>query len=234
MKEVKVVITDKGRASVEAISDMGFPGPAGPQGPQGPQGPAGPEGPQGDPGTSIFIPQKHTAEYYPNPPAHALGEIFPVLNNIYAYPLIVDEGMQGLPFARIAIYMSSAGPANSGCRLGIYESAYGGVSWGDLVLDAGVVDTTTTGLKEITISQALSPGLYWLAMAAQGGVFSGGYVSDAGLNGSKVFGMKDTVFPLKSHVGFHGTFTCSGAFPSPPTEGPNIVTEVPLVQLRYG
>jgi hypothetical protein len=34
---------------------------------------------------------------------------------------------------------------------------------GTLLLDAGTVDSTSTGFKEITISQALSAGSYWLA-----------------------------------------------------------------------
>ena len=40
---------------------------------------------------------------------------------------------------------------------------------GTLVLNAGTVDSTTTGYKEITISQALSPGLHWLGLRSNGG-----------------------------------------------------------------
>lgn len=60
--------------------------------------------------------------------------------------------------------------ALSAFRMGIYSDSATRPGYpGALVLDAGTVDTTTTGVKEITISQALSPGLYWLAGVAQGG-----------------------------------------------------------------
>ncbi len=48
-------------------------------------------------------------------------------------------------------------------RLGIYEMDPTTGGPGDLVLDAGTISTTTTGEKEITISQALERRMYWLA-----------------------------------------------------------------------
>ena len=47
-------------------------------------------------------------------------------------------------------------------RLGIYsdDDYYPG----SLALDAGEVDLSTSGAKEIVINQALSPGLYWLVL----------------------------------------------------------------------
>ena len=47
--------------------------------------------------------------------------------------------------------------------LGIWKNDRAGIPGpGTLVLDAGTVDSSTTGYKEITISEELSPGLYWL------------------------------------------------------------------------
>ena len=68
---------------------------------------------------------------------------------------------------RLAINCHTTGSAGSVCRLGIYRDN-GAIGPDALVLDAGTVDTSTTGRKEATISQALTPDLYWLAVVAQG------------------------------------------------------------------
>jgi hypothetical protein len=63
-------------------------------------------------------------------------------------------------FDRIAIAVATVAAGNA--RLGIY--ADNNFKPGALVLDAGAVDTTDAGNKEITINQALQPGLYWLVV----------------------------------------------------------------------
>ena len=68
---------------------------------------------------------------------------------------------------RIGISVNTAGAAGSVIRLGIYRDD-GAIGPDALVLDAGTVDSTTTGRKEITISQALTPDNYWLMLAGQG------------------------------------------------------------------
>lgn len=68
-------------------------------------------------------------------------------------------------FDRIAIEVTT-GVATALTRLGIYKDD-GESAPGSLVLDAGTVDCSTTGLKEITISQVLESGRYWLASVAQ-------------------------------------------------------------------
>lgn len=64
---------------------------------------------------------------------------------------------------RIAVEVSTGGAAGALLRLGIYNDNGAGLP-GTLKLDAGTVDSTTTGLKTITISHALARGLYWLAV----------------------------------------------------------------------
>ena len=71
-------------------------------------------------------------------------------------------------FTRIGINVVAGGGAGSNCRLGIYKPTSNHQP-GVLVLDAGEVDVSTTGVKEITISQALSPGIYWLMLANESG-----------------------------------------------------------------
>jgi hypothetical protein len=61
--------------------------------------------------------------------------------------------------------------ASSTARLGIYNNAGTADYPGSLLLDAGTFLTTTSGIKTITISQALSANtLYWLAYVQNNGL----------------------------------------------------------------
>jgi hypothetical protein len=84
-------------------------------------------------------------------------------NTIYALPLTITRRVT---VTRIGMAVATGAVGNG--RLGIYEDANGNP--GRLVLDAGTVDTSTLGQKEITISQVLRPGLYWLVLVTNGTV----------------------------------------------------------------
>lgn len=77
---------------------------------------------------------------------------------------------QTTTFIRIGCDVTVA-VASSTLRFGIYTADIddSGGAPGTLILDAGTVSSATTGLKEITISQQLTPGLYWVAVVAQAG-----------------------------------------------------------------
>ena len=65
-------------------------------------------------------------------------------------------------FDRIQIEVTSAAAAGGTASLGIY--ADGGDGFPDsLILDAGSVDTDSTGEKAIVINENLAPGMVWLA-----------------------------------------------------------------------
>lgn len=85
------------------------------------------------------------------------------VDKLYAYPLAIARA---LTIDRLAIYVFSEVAGNA--RLGIYNDN-GSVYPGSLLLDAGEVDVSSTGLKEIIISQALTKGLYWLALLCNAG-----------------------------------------------------------------
>lgn len=73
-------------------------------------------------------------------------------------PFIVSENES---FDRISMEISSAGTAGSLVRLGIYNSS-GGYPTTNL-LNAGTILGDSQTNQTITISQALTPGVYWLA-----------------------------------------------------------------------
>ncbi len=68
---------------------------------------------------------------------------------------------------RIAISVTSAGGAGNTIRLGIYTDNEGVP--GSLILDAGTVLGTAVANPELTISQAITGGRYWLAASSTGG-----------------------------------------------------------------
>lgn len=96
--------------------------------------------------------------YYTGIPASFTGT-----KSLLAGFLYLKLGMfAAATYTRIGINMTSGGGAGTVARLGIYEVNSSG-SPGLEVLDAGTVDTSTTGLKEITISETLTAGRYFLA-----------------------------------------------------------------------
>jgi hypothetical protein len=66
---------------------------------------------------------------------------------------------------RLGVITIATGSAT--VRLGLYADAGTGIP-GALLVDGGTVDGSTTSAKEVTVSQAVGPGLVWFAWAAQG------------------------------------------------------------------
>jgi len=75
---------------------------------------------------------------------------------------------RGATFDRIGIGVQTA-EAGAGIRLGIYADDDLDGYPDRLVLDAGVADLGSTGLKTVTIEQHLSAGLYFLALLGNSG-----------------------------------------------------------------
>ena len=84
-------------------------------------------------------------------------------DKLYAIPFPVPRAMT---WDRISIYVFTL-DAGKSLRMGIYNDN-GSLYPGTLLQDAGEVDVGTTGMKEITIDQSLSKGLYWLAFVSDG------------------------------------------------------------------
>jgi prefoldin subunit 5 len=83
-------------------------------------------------------------------------------NTLYVIPFAVGDTAT---FVRIGIDVTTA-DAGKIARLGIYGWVDGAP--GARVLDAGAVSAGSTGIKEITINQALGAGMYGLALVTDG------------------------------------------------------------------
>jgi hypothetical protein len=82
----------------------------------------------------------------------------------YYMPIYVDSTTT---FDRLAIATSSTFVGTATLRLGLYADANGTPS--TLILDAGTVSATAINtVYEITISQSLNAGFYWMAFCQQG------------------------------------------------------------------
>ncbi len=86
-------------------------------------------------------------------------------NSLRAFPFFVPKATS---FDRIAIRVTTAGTGTTPrARIGVYTDN-GNIYPGQLILDAGEVDVSSTGLKELTINLKLKAGkLYWLAFVGQ-------------------------------------------------------------------
>ena len=105
-------------------------------------------------------PGLRASRYYGSFPAAAVTTFALTANRLYYFPFFCPDSTT---FTRIGINVTSTAAGNA--RLGIYANS-NGVPSGAPILDAGTVDVSTTGEKEIVISQALGVGWYWLAIVS--------------------------------------------------------------------
>ena len=95
-----------------------------------------------------------------------LGQSHVTQSSVYT---LVQDTLVGQPFFvpswhtydRIAVNVETVQSGRS-VRLGIYSHDYDNAVPGALALDAGTVSLTAAGKQELTISQGLCPGWYWL------------------------------------------------------------------------
>jgi hypothetical protein len=130
---------------------------------------------------------------------------------------------------RIGIEVTSAGTASvSVCRLGIWADSGGAP--GTLVLDAGTVATDSTGLKEITISQALTLGtLYWLGVVPQGAAATRPTITGSFYNGP----VMNVANPGYSQAGYATSGTFTGALSSSPVLQNSAAGAAPRIFVRF-
>lgn len=163
------------------VSSVGLQGPAGATGAKGDTGDQGPSGvidvtaPITNSGTSTSanigisatalvkpVLKKTSGIYYRTAINLANNAIF-VNQRVYYSPVFVDSTTV---FDRLAIRTGPSYGGTGSVRIGIYNNTDGFPS--TLILDAGTVATTATNtVYQITISQSLDAGFYWLAFCQQ-------------------------------------------------------------------
>ena len=151
------------------------------------------------PPPSLIRPSIKAASYVTGLGANATAAY--VLNACYFLPVFLVQR----PYDRILFQVTTAGGPGALVRLGIYSDTDGEPV--TLLTEAGTVDASTIGVKEITIAWTPpSAGLYWLAAAFQVSACSGyGFNTGSFLIGRQAF--SDT------GAGFH-QLAVSGALPA--------------------
>lgn len=143
-----------------ATGATGATGPAGADGATGATGPAGADGAAGAAGLGTALPIT-SGLYYTTPASNS--SVTATLNIAFHIPIFVPKTTT---FDRIAC-RTATGFAGSGVvRLGIYSDLNGQPD--TLVLDAGTISAVSSNTQfQITISQSLTAGLYWLVFVSQ-------------------------------------------------------------------
>jgi hypothetical protein len=141
-------------------------------------------------------------------------------SRLYTIPFLV---LTAETFDRIGIYVQT-GAAGS-ARLGIYRDV--GSAPGSLLLDAGEIDATDAGAKEIVINQTLQPGLYWLAINFNSTPKVMGPTSVSNLTGMGI----DSIGLINAGSSVYYTTSAYGALPNP-HPAPTVGTVCPGILLR--
>ena len=150
------------------------------------------------------------------------------LNRMYASAIYVPRGAS---IDRVAIEVTIAGSAGSVVRMGLYSNGTNAV--GDLLFDAGTVDTeTSTGYKEITVSWTnLTGDIYWIVAVAQVAAPTvRGVSSNTHLGGFGPYNLGLNNAPDRWQV--FQSASVSGALPS--TFTTNTATLGPIMLVRVG
>jgi hypothetical protein len=81
-------------------------------------------------------------------------------STLYYFPFFIAKNVT---LTRLGANFTGTGVAGSLHRIGIYSNGSNNLP-STLMVDGGNIDTSTSGLKEVVISKALSPGWYWMAI----------------------------------------------------------------------
>lgn len=161
------------------------------------------------------------AYYMPEGHGGAMTNTNGGLNALVVTPILLAAGT----LDRIGIYHAASPTASEVARLGIYNSTATGLP-STLVVDAGTVDlSTAAAYKEITISQSVTAGLYWLACARQGPTSTATVACWLGLAAANQHSFLTGInLPLSSpsggiwnRISFYRVASVSGALPATPT-----------------
>lgn len=152
---------------------------------------------------------------------YGTSTIAAVSNTLYTNYFIVSNSVA---LDSIAIHVSTSGAGNA--RLGIYDGSGTNLYPENLIVDAGTVDISTTGVKALTINESLSKGLYWLCM-----VSNVNFTPKALLEPVTVMGHLSTSFP-SCIVSWSVAFAYAALPATFPGGGTEQTTNQPLIAVR--
>jgi len=161
------------------------------------------ETPAGGGAASTWVPMR-SGSTYKTPELEAIANHSLTLNTVSYTPIIIPNNCT---LDRISVVASSTGTGTG--RLGIYSDTSGAP--GTLVLDAGTVSMPSAAIYSITISQAVTAGVFWLAYVAQGTTRQVNAIDRSPLM---------SVDPTSTSVRYYAGFTqtgVSGALPTTPS-----------------
>jgi hypothetical protein len=150
--------------------------------------------------------------------------------------------MQTINCDQIAIDVSALS-LTAVTRLGIYKNVdltnnppktyYPGA----VLLDAGTVDVTATGIRSIAISQTMTPGIYWFVLKTTTASAAMRLYNSAATIGNPLLGLGfdgGTTTFTRTFLGFRRTGLAAGAFSDPYPAGATLTssTNMPIVAVR--
>jgi hypothetical protein len=172
--------------------------------------------------------KRPSTAYFASPNYIATASMTITHQRTYYSPIYISETTS---IDRIAIRTSSIFSGTTSVRLGIYNHDYSTGLPTTVLLDAGTVSVTALStIYEITISQTLGAGFYWVVMCQQGTApTTSSYTGNSTGSGFNLY-MQTSATPTSSqHSGYHQSSVTS-AFATASSLSVN--TQVPFVWLR--
>lgn len=146
------------------------------------------------------------------------------LNAMYLLPfaLLADATLTSIAFE------VSGNVATAVSRTGIYGSSSSTLlPTGSAIIDNGTTDSSTTGTKTVSLSQALTAGVYWLAIVGQTAAPTLRHAA-----GVSPF-VANATFPSGSGTGWNNALVQAGVSGTLPTIGSLSDTDAPLVGIKF-
>ena len=187
-------------------------------------GPAGATGPTGAAGANGLITNQGFASgnYYVYP--HIAQGQAVMTEDVTNYMAIYIPASTS--FDRIACRTGAGFSGTASVRLGIYNNSGGKPT--TVVLDAGLVSCTAASTTyEITISQTLAEGWYWLAFNSQTNATTNNFVTANTTISNSLFSLSSSALTMQSRwvqTGVTGAFNTAGTL--------SVNTGSPIVGMR--
>ena len=122
--------------------------------------------------------------YYTRSPIPSSNNIGLSTGTTFYIPIFIKGSST---FDRIAVYTGATFSGSATVRLGLYANGFDGKP-STLLLDAGIITATAINtVYQITINQALTEGMYWLAANQQSTPATSSFIGNAGTASANLF-----------------------------------------------